>query len=103
MNRTEWAALAGAVLGQRDDVDLRAAPPGRPTLVNGWATRCPPCVEEVPDPVAFADRAQGRPGLVGVLTLSLDAQGRIVHRRSGRFADLAELTALVEQHLGVRV
>ena len=138
----ELPDLELACLGGGEDVDLRAAPPGRPTLVNVWATWCPPCVEEVPDLVAFADRAQGRVGLVGVLTqdsetnglefsrqfgvrypslvdpqgevfrafrpgppvtLFLDAQGRVVHKKSGRFADLEELTALVEQHLGVRV
>ena len=138
----ELPDLELACLGGGDDVDLRAAPPGRPTLVNVWATWCPPCVEEVPDLVEFADRAQGRVGLVGVLTqdsetnglefsrqfgvrypslvdppgevfrafrpgppvtLFLDSQGRVVHRKSGRFADLEELTALVEEHLGVRV
>lgn len=129
-------------LGGGDDVDLRAAPPGRPTLVNVWATWCPPCVEEVPDLVAFADKAGERVALVGVLTqdtqanglefarqfgmrypslvdddgevfrafrpgppvtLFLDAQGRLVHKRSGRFTDLAELEALVAEHLGVTV
>ena len=55
-------------LGGGPDVDLRSAAPGRPTLVNVWATWCPPCVEEVPDLVAFADAADGRVGLVGVLT-----------------------------------
>lgn len=129
-------------LGGGPDVELRAAGAGRPTLVNVWATWCPPCVEEVPDLVAFADRAGDRVGLVGVLTqdpernglefarqfgmrypslvdeqgevfrafrpgppvtLFLDAQGRVVHKRSGRFADLAELEALVAEHLGVRL
>lgn len=127
-------------LGGGADVDLRSAPPGRPTLVNVWATWCPPCVDEVPDLVAFAERAQDRVGLVGVLTqdpvrnglefsrqygvrypsvvdeqgdvlrasrpgppvtLFLDAEGRIVHRKSGRFTDVAEIEALVAQHLGV--
>lgn len=127
-------------LGGGDDVDLRSAPPGRPTLVNVWATWCPPCVEEVPDLVAFADRAGDRVALVGVLTqdpatnglefarqfgvhypslvdeqgevfrafrpgppvtLFLDAQGRVVHKRSGKFADLAEIETLVARHLGV--
>jgi thiol-disulfide isomerase/thioredoxin len=30
-------------------VDLRSAAPGRPTLVNLWATWCAPCVDEVPE------------------------------------------------------
>ncbi len=122
------------------DVDLRATAPGRPTLVNVWATWCPPCVEEVPDLVAFAERAGDRVGIVGVLTqdpasnglefarqfsmtwpsvvddrgevfrafrpgppvtLFLDADGRVVHKKSGKFADGAELDALVAEHLGV--
>ena len=129
-------------LGGGPDVDLRSAAPGRPTLVNVWATWCPPCVEEVPDLVAFADAADGRVGLVGVLTqdpernglefarqfgmrypsvvddqgevfrafrpgppvtLFLDAQGRVVHKRSGKFDDQAEIRALVAEHLGVRL
>ena len=129
-------------LGGGPDVDLRSAAPGRPTLVNVWATWCPPCVEEVPDLVAFADAADGRVGLVGVLTqdpernglefarqfgmrypsvvddqgevfrafrpgppvtLFLDAQGRVVHKRCGKFDDQAEIRALVAEHLGVRL
>ena len=129
-------------LGGGPDVALRSAAPGRPTLVNVWATWCPPCVEEVPDLVAFRDKAAGRVGLVGVLTqdpavnglgfaretgmrwpsvvdeqgevfrafrpgppvtLFLDAQGRVVHKRSGKFADVAEIEALVAEHLGVSV
>lgn len=129
-------------LGGGPDVDLTSAPPGRPTLVNVWATWCPPCVEEVPDLADFAERAGDRVGLVGVLTqdpavnglefarqfdmgwpsvvdddgqvlrafrpgppvtLFLDAQGRVVHRKSGKFADVAELEALVAEHLGVRL
>lgn len=127
-------------LGGGPDVELRSAPPGRPTLVNVWATWCPPCVDEVPDLVDFADRAGDRVRLVGVLTqdpaanglefarqfdvhypsvvddsgevfrafrpgppvtLFLDAQGRVVHRKSGKFTDAAELDALVAEHLGV--
>ena len=129
-------------LGGGDDVDLQSAPPGRPTLVNVWATWCPPCVEEVPDLLAFQEKAGDRVGLVGVLTqdternglefarqfgihypsvvddqgevfrafrpgppvtLFLDAQGRVVHKKSGKFADVAEIEALVAEHLGVDV
>ncbi len=127
-------------LGGGPDVALTSTAPGRPTLVNVWATWCPPCVEEVPDLAAFAERAGDRVGLVGVLTqdsqtsalefarqfgmrwpsvvddqgevfrafrpgppvtLFLDASGRVVHKRSGKFDDVAEIERLVQQHLGV--
>ena len=129
-------------LGGGPDVALRSAPPGRPTLVNVWATWCAPCADEVPDLVAFSERAGDRVALVGVLTTDLpshglafsadfgmrwpsvvdddgevlrafppgppvtvflDALGSVVHTRSGAFRDLAELEALVAQHLGVRL
>jgi cytochrome c biogenesis protein CcmG/thiol:disulfide interchange protein DsbE len=129
-------------LGGGAPVDLRAAPPGRPTLVNVWASWCAPCVEEVPDLAAFREKAGDRVGLVGVLTtdtqrsaltfaaelgmrwpslvdddglvlraflpgppvtLFVDAEGDVVHTRSGAFADLAEIEALVAEHLGVVV
>jgi len=127
-------------LGGGPPVDLRSAPPGRPTLVNVWGSWCAPCADEMPDLVAFHDRARERVGLVGVLTtdtlqrglafsrdfgvrypsvvdddgevlrafppgppvtLFLDAGGRVVHTRSGAFADLAEIEELVAEHLGV--
>ena len=129
-------------LGGGSDVELRAQAPGRPTLVNVWASWCAPCAEEAPELVAFHERAGDRVGVVGVLTqdvlnrglafsrdfgmrypsvvdddgdvlrafapgppvtLFLDAQGRVVHRRSGAFRDLAELEGLVAEHLGVRL
>ncbi len=55
-------------LGGGPDVDLRSAAPGRPTLVNVWASWCAPCTDEVPELVAFHERAGARVGLVGVLT-----------------------------------
>ena len=129
-------------LGGGPDVELRSAPPGRPTLVNVWASWCAPCADEAPELVAFAERAGDRVGLVGVLTtdeprrglafsddfgmrypslvdqdgevlrahasgppvtLFLDADGTLVHTERGPFADLAELEALVAEHLGVRL
>ena len=129
-------------LGGGPDVELRSAAPGRPTLVNVWATWCAPCADEVPELVAFHERAGDRVGLVGVLTTDvvarglafsadfgmrypsvvdddgevlrafppgppvtvfLDAQGAVVHTRSGAFRDLAELETLVAEHLGVRL
>lgn len=129
-------------LGGGPAVDLRAAGPGRPTLVNVWGSWCGPCAEEMPDLVAFAERAGDRVGLVGVLTtdtqqrglafsrdfgmswpsvvdddgtvlraflpgppvtLFLDADGAVVHRKAGKFTDLAELEALVAEHLGVQL
>jgi thiol-disulfide isomerase/thioredoxin len=138
----ELPELVLPCLGGGPDVDLRAAAPGRPTLVNVWGTWCPPCVEEVPDLVAFAAKAGERVALVGVLTqdredfglefarqngmrypsvvddggevfrafrpgppvtLFLDAEGRVVHKRSGKFTDLREIESLVAEHLGVRL
>jgi cytochrome c biogenesis protein CcmG/thiol:disulfide interchange protein DsbE len=129
-------------LGDGTEVALRSAPPGRPTLVNVWGTWCPPCVDEVPELVAFARRAGDRVAVVGVLTqdrernglefarqfdvhypnlvdgqgavlrafppgppvtLFLDPAGRVVHRKSGAFRDLAQLEAMVAEHLGVRL
>ena len=51
-------------------VDLAAIAPGRPLLVNVWASWCGPCVEEMPELQRFA-RAQGREG-VQVVGLALD-------------------------------
>ena len=48
------------------DVTASAAP-GRPLLVNLWATWCAPCVDEVPALVSFAGRAAGRVDVVGVV------------------------------------
>jgi len=48
------------------DVQVSAAP-GRPMLVNLWATWCGPCVDEVPELVRFAAEAGDRVGVVGVV------------------------------------
>ena len=129
-------------LGGGPAVDVGSAPPGRPTLVNVWASWCAPCADEVPELVAFHERVGERVGLVGVLTtdemarglafsadfgirypsvvdddgavlrtvspgppvtLFLDAEGEVVHTRRGAFRDLAELEALVAEHLGVQL
>ena len=50
------------------DVDLTSAPPGRPTLVNVWASWCGPCVDEVPALAEVSRAAGDRLGVVGVLT-----------------------------------
>ena len=64
----ELPALQLPCLGGGPDVDLRAAVPGRPTLVNVWATWCAPCVDEVPELVDLSARAGDRLSVVGVLT-----------------------------------
>jgi cytochrome c biogenesis protein CcmG, thiol:disulfide interchange protein DsbE len=55
-------------LADGQPVALHGPAPGRPTLVNVWASWCRPCVDEVPVLSAVAERAGGRLGLVGVLT-----------------------------------
>lgn len=50
------------------DVAIADAGPPVPTLVNIWATWCPPCVREVPILVEVADQSRGRLRIVGVLT-----------------------------------
>jgi len=64
----ELPELVLPCLGGGPDVDLRSAAPGRPTLVNVWATWCPPCVDEVPELVDLSARAGDRLSVVGVLT-----------------------------------
>jgi cytochrome c biogenesis protein CcmG/thiol:disulfide interchange protein DsbE len=78
-------------LGGGDDVRLHAASPGRPTLVNVWATWCAPCVREVPELVAFADRAGDRVGVVGVLTQDTARNGLEFSRQFGvRYPSLVD-------------
>jgi thiol-disulfide isomerase/thioredoxin len=62
-------------LGGGEDVALRGAPPGRPTLVNVWGSWCVPCREEVPHLVDLAERAGDRVGVVGVLTQDTPLRG----------------------------
>ena len=62
-------------LGGGPDVDLRSQVPGRPTLVNVWASWCAPCADEVPELVALAEKAGDRVGLVGVLTTDTRERG----------------------------
>lgn len=79
----ELPDLVLACLGGGPDVALASAPPGRPTLVNLWATWCRPCVKEVPELVAFAERAGDRVGVVGVLTNDTQLKGLAFARDFG--------------------
>ena len=70
-------------LGGGPDVDLRSAPPGRPTLVNVWATWCPPCIDEVPELVDLSARAGDQVAVVGVLTQDPARNGLEFSRQFG--------------------
>lgn len=52
---------------------------GRPILVNFWASWCPPCVEELPALLRFADRARREIGLETV-AISVDERWAPVHK-----------------------
>ena len=80
-------------LGGGPAVDVRSAAPGRPTLVNLWATWCAPCVDEVPELVDLAARASDRLAVVGVLHR---AGEWVVARPAAAPADAASLDRLVD-------
>ena len=70
-------------LGGGPDVVLRSAAPGRPTLLNLWATWCAPCVDEVPELVDLSARAGDRLAVVGVLTEDPPSNGLEFARQLG--------------------
>lgn len=77
-------------LGGGDPVRLQDEP-GRPTLINVWATWCPPCVDEVPMLVAFHEAAGDKVGVVGVLTAdSLDSALQFAPTRRLRYPSVVD-------------
>ena len=113
---------------------------GAPLVVNFWASWCDPCVDEMPDLDALADRAGGQLNVLGVnradaaaaaaelaerldvsydlavdaddtlfaavdgfgmpTTLFVDADGTIVHRRTGAMT-AEEFRAALAEYLGL--
>ncbi|MGH3623171.1 MAG: TlpA family protein disulfide reductase [Sciscionella sp.] len=60
-----------------DAAAVLAARPGRPTLVNVWASWCPPCQEELPVLNQYA-KQPGAARVVGVQIDSAAADGRVL-------------------------
>lgn len=98
----ELPDLRLACLGGGPAVSLTGPGPGRPMLVNIWATWCGPCVREVPVLVGFAAKAGPKVAVVGVDTEDkpsdalvfarqyamrypsvIDADGRVLRRYGG--------------------
>lgn len=60
---------------------------GRPTLLNFWATWCPPCRAEMPDLQALSDARDGCLTVVGIAVGSggIDEVGEFVRQRGLRY------------------
>jgi thiol-disulfide isomerase/thioredoxin len=68
-----------------DGSEVALPPPGRPVLINYWASWCGPCLSEMPMLAAFAAK-QGANGLqvVGIAQEDArDARAFLAHRPSG--------------------
>lgn len=65
------------------DVAVAGGAPGKPMLVNIWATWCRPCVEEVPLLLQLRAQAGDRLGIVGVLHQDLQGQALEFARQYG--------------------
>lgn len=97
----DLAGITLPCLGGGPEVRLQGLPPG-PLLVNVWGTWCAPCVDEVPDLVAFADRARGRVGVVGVLTADTEANGLSFARQFGmHYPNVVDEQGLVRARYGI--
>ena len=85
-------------LGGGPEVDLSLPATGVPTLINIWATWCPPCVREVPALVAFQARAGAQLRVVGVLTTDAPRDGLLFAAQYGmQYANLDDQDGLVKR------
>lgn len=63
---------------------------GRPTLINYWATWCPPCREEIPLLVALSRQQEGRIQVLGIALDSATEAQAFLARAAPQFQSLVE-------------
>jgi cytochrome c biogenesis protein CcmG/thiol:disulfide interchange protein DsbE len=76
--------LTLSCLGGGPRVALNGQPSGKPTLVNIYASWCPPCIEELPLLVRFSRASAGRIALLGVDTEDEQRRALILAHQVGQ-------------------
>lgn len=60
---------------------------GKWVVLNVWGTRCPPCVEEMPELQAFHDRRSGKDAMVVGVAIDFPSYGYADKQEVAKFVD----------------